>query len=159
VSEERIGREPALREATNGDREALVALHRRAITHAGSDPDDVPGNYLADVEGTFHDDGGTFHVLESGDGVVAMGGAKRVDEATVELVRIAVDPDHHREGLGSRMVAELERFARETGYERVELETTERQAAARELYASRGYRETGRRQVLGYTVVGFAKDL
>ena len=149
----------SLREATNGDREALVALHRRAMTSVGSDPEDVPGNYLADVEGTFHDAGGTFYVLEVGDRVVAMGGAKRVDERSVELVRIAVDPDHHREGLGDRIVAELETFARDAGYERVELETTEQQAAARELYASRGYAETGQRQAMGYTVLGFEKSL
>jgi GNAT superfamily N-acetyltransferase len=149
----------SLREATNGDREALVALHRRAMASVGSDPEDVPGNYLADVDGTFHDAGGTFYVLEAGDEVVAMGGAKRVDERSVELVRIAVDPDHHREGLGDRIVAELESFAHDAGYERVELETTEQQAAARELYAARGYAETGRRQAMGYTVVGFEKSL
>lgn len=151
----------ALREATNRDREPLVSLHRRAITSAGSDPDDVPGNYLADVEGTFHGAGGTFYLLEAGARVVAMGGAKRVaeDPAAVELVRIAVDPKHHREGLGSRIVAELEAFARDVGYERVELETTERQAAARAMYESRGYTETGRWQVLEYTVVGFEKTL
>jgi GNAT superfamily N-acetyltransferase len=149
----------SLREATNGDREALVALHRRAMASVGSDPEDVPGNYLADVDGTFHDAGGTFYVLEAGDEVVAMGGAKRVDERSVELVRIAVDPDHHREGLGDRIVTELESFAHDAGYERVELETTEQQAAARELYAARGYAETGRRQAMGYTVVGFEKSL
>lgn len=149
----------SLREATNGDREALVALHRRAMASVGSDPEDVPGNYLADVEGTFHDAGGTFYVLEAGDEVVAMGGAKRVDEQSVELVRIAVDPAHHREGLGDRVVAALEAFARDAGYERVELETTEQQVAARELYAARGYTRTGQREVLGYTVFGFEKSL
>jgi ribosomal protein S18 acetylase RimI-like enzyme len=56
-------------------------------------------------------------------------------------------------------VAELESFARDAGYERVELETTERQEAARAMYEARGYEETGRRQVLEYTVVGFEKSL
>jgi GNAT superfamily N-acetyltransferase len=149
----------ALREATNADRERLVSLHRRAITSAGSDPDDVPGNHLADVEGTFHDDGGTFLVLGSDDRVVAMGGAKRVDQRTVELVRIGVTPERHREGFGSRVVTELEVFARDAGYERVMLETTERQVSARRLYGARGYAETGRRQVDEYTLVGFAKGL
>ena len=150
-----------LREATNIDRERLVALHRRAITSAGSDPDDVPGNYLADVEGTFDEAGGVFYVLESGDEVVAMGGAKPVadDPTSVELVRVAVAPEFHREGLGDRIVSELESFARGAGYERVKLETTERQAAARAMYEARGYTETGRRQVLEYTVVRFEKSL
>ena len=161
MSDSAEDRAVSLREATNTDRERLVALHRRAITAAGSDPDDVPGNYLADVEGTFEEGGGVFYVLESGDRVVAMGGAKPVadDPASVELVRIAVDPEFHREGLGDRIVAELESFARDAGYERVELETTERQEAARAMYEARGYEETGRRQVLEYTVVGFEKSL
>jgi ribosomal protein S18 acetylase RimI-like enzyme len=150
------------RRATDADRDRLRTLHRRAIRSAGSDPADVPGDYLDSIAGSFDGRGGVLYVLEDGDDVVAMGGLRPVAEGgdtAAELVRIAVAPEHQGEGLGDRIVGALESFARETGFERVGLETTARQRAARGLYRSRGYEETGRRRVGEYEVLAFEKRL
>lgn len=55
-------------------------------------------------------------------------------------------PDHWRHGYGRALVAALEDRAREQGYERVVLHTSEHLAAAQSLYRNEGYRETSREQ-------------
>ncbi|MFC7176452.1 GNAT family N-acetyltransferase [Halosegnis marinus] len=151
---------PRLRRATDADSDALVALHRSAIRAAGSDPDDVPGNEdLRDIERAFHGAGGELLVVEDGNDPVAMGGFKPRDGDTVEVVRMAVADGARGEGYGSRVLAELERRAREAGYEGVVLETTARQERAMAFYPRRGYEETGRRTVGEYEVVAFGKPL
>lgn len=155
------GTEFRLRRATNADSEAIIALHECALREAGTDPTDVPGtDDLHDVEGSYHDAGGVFYVVEAPDGaVVAMGGARPVEAGTVELFRVAVAPERQREGHGARILDALESFAREADHERVVLETAARQASATEFYPARGYRETGRRHHGEYELVAFEKRL
>lgn len=154
-----------LRRATDADSDAMVALHRAAIRSAGADPDDVPGNDdLYDPEDAFIDAGGELLAVcrtdgpDRFDGLVAVGGYKPRDEATVELLRMAVAPDAQGEGHGSRLIETLESRALAAGYERVELETTARQERAMAFYPAHGYTETGRRQVDEYEVVRFEKS-
>lgn len=151
-----------LRRATDADADALVALHERALRDAGTDPADVPGNDdLRRVGATFLDVGGEFLTLTDGDGIVAMGGYRPVDDRTVELFRIAVAPERQREGLGDRLVDSLERRARADGYERVTLETVVEQVAAAAFYPARGYEETDRgpTESGNYTLLTFEKSL
>lgn len=154
------GAELEVRRFRPGDAETLVAVHRRALRDAGSDPDDVPGTAdLHRVEAAFLDTGGEFLVGVDGTGtVVAMGGLV-VDGATGELFRVAVDPDHQRRGYGGAVLDGLERAARERGVERLELTTASRQAAAVAFYAARGYAETGRERYGEYELVRLVKRL
>lgn len=138
----------------------VAEIHRRALRAAGTDPDDVPGgDDVANVEGAYLETGGEFIVAEADGEVVAAGGYRPQDEETVELFRVAVAPDRQREGHGARLVAGLEERARADGYERVVLETAERQRAAVSFYPSLGYEETGRRRVGEYELVTFEKSL
>lgn len=151
-----------LRRATDADADRLVDLHERALRDAGTDPADVPGNDdLQRVEAAFLDVGGEFVLVEEEDELVAMGGYRPVDARTVELFRIGVGPARQREGFGTRVVDELERRARDDGYERVTLETVVEQAAAAAFYPSRGYEEVDRgpTESGNYTLLRFEKSL
>ncbi|WP_255151485.1 GNAT family N-acetyltransferase [Halorarius halobius] len=151
-----------LRRATDADGDTLVTLHERALRDAGTDPADVPGtDDLRSVEASFFAEGGEFLVLEDEGEVVAMGGYRPADDATVELFRIAVAPARQREGLGDRIVDTLERRARVHGFERVVLETVIEQEAAAQFYPARGYEEThrGETESGNYTLLRFEKRL
>jgi ribosomal-protein-alanine N-acetyltransferase len=67
-----------------------------------------------------------------------------LDEA--ELLQIAVDPAHHRKGLGKALLAGFESEACERGATRLLLEVAATNAPARALYATSGWREDGLRK-------------
>ena len=63
-----------------------------------------------------------------------------------ELENIVIDPAARRRGLGKQLLEALLAEARETSSEAVFLEVRESNAAARALYISAGFQETGRRK-------------
>jgi len=67
-----------------------------------------------------------------------------MDEA--ELANLAVAPAARRRGVGRLLLDRMLDDARERGTARVFLEVRESNAAARRLYASRGFAEVGRRK-------------
>lgn len=82
---------------------------------------------------------GAFVVLLRNGSPIAGGAFKRVDDETAELKRIWTSAAHRREGLGRRVVAELEAEALRRGYSRVYLTTGPRQPEAKGLYLAAGY--------------------
>jgi ribosomal protein S18 acetylase RimI-like enzyme len=144
------------------DRDGVWDLHRTALRAAGSNPDDVPNSDdIRDVPGNYLDPGGEFLVVETEGTVVAMGGlavdGEEIPESAGELLRIAVHPDHQRAGPGTRVVAGLERAARERGLDRVFLWTAQRQRSAVAFYRSRGYEGTDHRTEGEYELLRFEK--
>ncbi|MGW6912335.1 GNAT family N-acetyltransferase [Kitasatospora sp. NPDC054939] len=74
------------------------------------------------------------------DGAPVAGGAYMYrDPGTAEVKRMWTHSAHRRRGLGSRVLAELERAARTAGYTRLYLTTGPRQPEARALYLANGY--------------------
>jgi len=92
--------------------------------------------YPAEEFGAPH---GAFVLLLRDGEPIAGGAFKRYDADTAELKRIWTRSDHRREGLGRRVVAELETEARRRGYSRVYLTTGPRQPEAKNLYLVTGY--------------------
>jgi putative acetyltransferase len=72
--------------------------------------------------------------------VVGMVGIERHAADCAELRRMAVQAQERRKGIGRALLATAECFAREHGYRRIALSTSELQLAARALYESSGYR-------------------
>ena len=66
-----------------------------------------------------------------------------LDEA--EILTLATDPDHRRQGHAARALSDFETAARDRGATRVFLEVAADNPAAHELYRQAGYRECGRR--------------
>lgn len=93
---------------------------------------------------------GEFAALLARPGTLLLGDARAVllgrvaaDEA--EVLTLATDPAHRRQGLAAALLARFEARAREAGAARAFLEVAEDNAPARALYARAGYAEVGRR--------------
>jgi len=82
---------------------------------------------------------GAFVVAYLDDLAIGCGAIRRVDEATAELKRMYVRPSSRGQGVGSSLVAALEREARVLAVARVVLETGNRLVPAIKLYESMGY--------------------
>lgn len=69
----------------------------------------------------------------------------RAEAGEAELLTLAVAPAERRRGLGRALLAAFEAAARAAGAESAFLEVAVGNTSARALYASAGWRETGRR--------------
>jgi len=83
--------------------------------------------------------GGVFLVLYDGADAVACGGVKQLEPGLGEVKRMHVAQGARSRGYARRLLAELERAARELGHERVRLDTGPEQPHALALYESAGY--------------------
>ncbi len=63
-----------------------------------------------------------------------------------EILTIATDPDHRRQGIGRRLLRSLEAEARDLQSAQIFLEVSEKNTPARALYTAAGYEETARRK-------------
>jgi len=79
-------------------------------------------------------------VAECGADLAGFGIMKYLDD-DAHLLLFAVKPEYRRRGVGSGLVTWLESTATTAGIELIFLETRATNAAAREFYAARGYRE------------------
>jgi len=69
----------------------------------------------------------------------------RVIAGEAELLTLATDPGHRREGIAARVLAGVEAKAVQMGAERQFLEVAEDNTGARALYSAAGYAEISRR--------------
>ncbi|QCR38388.1 GNAT family N-acetyltransferase [Nissabacter sp. SGAir0207] len=113
----------------------MAALSRECRARYGlasGDRNPVPLSRFQVPEGGF--------ILQLLDGEpVAMGAYTRYDQDTAELDYVWTRADQRRQGLALRMVAELERRAREEGYKQAIITTGCRQPEAISLCLSLGY--------------------
>jgi ribosomal-protein-alanine N-acetyltransferase len=87
---------------------------------------------------------------------------RRRGSATARLYSLAVHPDELGKGYGRLLLAAAERAARQAGAHRLRLEVRADNAAAAALYASAGYRASGRRDDYyadGMAALLFQRDL
>ena len=134
-----------------------MTLRFRVVDPRGPEAADVLGNYLREVSAAIPnaivneselDDVDDFvaphgrYLLATIDGQSAGGGALRLlDDDTAELKRMWIRADTRGSGLGTALLAELERHASGLGCTRVRLDTNHALAAAVALYRRSGYRE------------------
>lgn len=102
---------------------------------------------------------GEFVVGLVADRVVAMGALRRSDDGSAKVTRMRIHPRHQRQGFGRLVLKRLETRARVLGYDRLTLDTTVAQKAARAFYGSHGYTETGRTRLGPFEVILFEKRL
>ncbi|MDE3252740.1 MAG: GNAT family N-acetyltransferase [Bacteroidota bacterium] len=70
---------------------------------------------------------------------IACGAIKAFDETSMEVKRMYVSPDHRGKGIAQEILRELEKWAKELGYQKTVLETGKRQVEAMALYQKCGY--------------------
>lgn len=108
-------------------------------TRYGGDATQKHRELLAYPADEFEPPGGALLVAMSNGAPLAGGAFRQYDSATAELKRIWTAAAYRRRGYGKRVVAELERIARQRGYARIYLTTGWRQPEAVALYLSMGY--------------------
>jgi ribosomal protein S18 acetylase RimI-like enzyme len=116
---------------------------------------------LANVVESFIRAGGDFVVAEADGEVVGMGGYRPNSPQQVEVLRIRVHPALRRQGIGRSVMAEIERRARDAGFNEIHLDTATNQPEAIAFYQALGYQEIGReiRPGWSWTLVHFLKRL
>ena len=125
-----------IRAARVGDVPAVSRIERASF----SDPW-TPASFAGLVSET----GVLFNVADAGGRVVGYTVVwTAADEA--ELANIAVDPDVRGQGVGRRLLDQAMAAARARGAAVMFLEVRESNAAARALYAQRGFEQVGRRR-------------
>lgn len=71
---------------------------------------------------------------------VSIGAIKEFDYESMEVKRMYTLPEFRGQGLASKVLKELENWAKELGYKKCVLETGKRQPEAIEFYKSKGYK-------------------
>lgn len=156
----------SLRRYHPDDADAVWELHVSALSEEGA-YDEAFAHRDVDLERVVEEYLGTdgeFLVAEDDDSdIVAMGGFQPDgdEEGAAVIRRMRVRPDRQREGLGSRVLAELEARAAEAGFERLRLDTSTDLTAAMRFYEAHGYEEVDRERVAeaDTTLVFYEKDL
>lgn len=85
---------------------------------------------------------------------VACGALRRHEDGIGEVKRMYTRPSHQGQGLGGRILAEVETLARREGLTRLVLETGDRHAAAWRVYERGGFNRCG--AVLDYPDSGYS---
>lgn len=153
---------PTTRPFRTGDEEALLALNAYGLNAAGIPiaEDYYAGEDFSDLEQTYSEKaGGLMLVGEAGGKVVAMGGIRRVNASTCEVLRMRVYPEYQGRGYGRAILELLEREAKRLGYQQATLITGEDQHPAIDLYARHGYGITHREVLIGIPSVHMSKNL
>jgi GNAT superfamily N-acetyltransferase len=118
----------------------MQALYDEYDTRYGADfPDEATSEMTRYPPSVFQPPDGAFLLLLRDGEAIAGGAFKRFDAHTVEFKRIWTRTDLRRQGLGRKVLDELEAQARARGYDRAFLTTGFRQPEAHSLYFSAGY--------------------
>ncbi|MGK5678795.1 GNAT family N-acetyltransferase [Actinoplanes sp. URMC 104] len=128
--------EPKIRQADPTEpavRALLVDVLGELSERYGGTGDDTP---IGDTD--FTPPGGAFFVADDGERLVGCAGWRRHGD-DAELKRMFTAKAVRGQGVGRRLLATVERSARESGCRRVILETGDKQPEAVGLYESAGY--------------------
>jgi GNAT superfamily N-acetyltransferase len=127
-------------EAPTGEASRALFAEYMALVRDRLGDEFNPGEEIFATEGAFDAPGTAWLVVYEDENAVACGGVRPVSPGIGEIKRMFVTAAARGRGHGRALLAELERRARELGYERVRLYTTEVLHEARALYDDAGYR-------------------
>ena len=102
---------------------------------------------------------GDFLVYTIDSNIVGMGAFRKIDNITAEIKRMRVQPEYQGRGIGSLVLDTLIEKARQLGYRRLILDTTEKMQVAQHLYKRRGFREYKRATFGDIMIVYYELDL
>jgi GNAT superfamily N-acetyltransferase len=133
--------ELVVRRATSADAEGVRALTRSAyakwVPVVGREPRPMTADYERAVAEHI------IHLLEDRGTTTALIEMKPEPDHLL-IVNVAVRPDLHGQGIGSRLLGHAEAIARDLGLSELRLYTNAKMEPNIRLYAARGYRETHR---------------
>jgi putative acetyltransferase len=134
---------PRLRPADNKDCEDIARLVYGVLEEYDLKPDPACTDAdIKNIESSYFSRGGTFLVLEAGDGsIVGAYGLYPIDEQTCELRKMYLHKVYRGKGLGRFLLEDALSEARQLGFERMILETASVLKEAIALYKSYGFVE------------------
>ena len=148
--------EARIRAATAADVPAIADIVSQAYRHYIARIGKPPGPMLDDYAARVSE--GAVWVLE--EGAVIAGIIVLLPMTNYLLLdNIAVSPTHQGLGLGRRLLAFAEAEALRLGYSEIRLYTHQTMVENQRLYASIGYKETGRGSEAGYDRIFMRKQL
>lgn len=121
---------------SSSDAQMLIGRLNAELTELYPNPRD---RHFDLVETQVSEDRGVFLVARLNGDPVGCGALRRLDAVTGELKRMYVEPRARGQGVGRRLLAELEHHARRLGLRRLVLETGDRQHEATRLYERAGF--------------------
>jgi len=132
-----------IRSATNSDCGEIRDLVFSVLREYGLKPDpEGLDRDLVDIESSYIGRGGTFEVIEDGQGtILGTVGLFPVDRETIELRKMYFRPELRGMGMGKSTLRRSIEAARRLGYERITLETASVLKEAIGLYTSFGFRD------------------
>lgn len=149
-----------VRQYESADADAVEELHeQRTWDVEHSLPEHEVYADLDDIEGAYLDAGGDFLVGLEDDHLVATGGFEPVNDSTVVLKRLRVDPAYQRQGYGDAVLTELESRAKAAGYEEMIIDETGMNTTAQAFLEDHGYEVTGTDIHLGTELLSYRKPL
>jgi len=140
------------------DHDDVWRLHLEGVQQTGLEYRDAAKGYeddLHSIDETYLSAGCNFWVIEAPDGLAAIAAIARVDAKTGRLRRMRVTEAWRRRGLAKALLDTAVEFCRESGYDRVILDTTKQQPAAHKLYEGYGFALTGERMVGSFLVFDY----
>ncbi len=151
--------QPIYRQYQVSDQKKVWQLHLDGLRQTGSFVDDpsLDADLLA-IESVYLDDG-DFIVACVQNEVVGMGAIRKVDSGTVEIKRMRVSLNHQSKGIGSAILDKLIERAKELGYKKAVLDTSDQQEAAMHLYEKKGFKEYKRGELGHLNVIYYYLDL
>jgi GNAT superfamily N-acetyltransferase len=125
--------------ATSAPSRTLFAEYMALVRERLGD-DFTPTEAIFGSEDAFDGPDAAWLVVYEDERAIACGGLRPLAPGVGEIKRMFVTASARRRGHARALLAELERVARDRGYERVRLYTTEVLGEARALYDDAGYR-------------------
>lgn len=156
-----MSREFTVRRYETGDTESVKRLHDERswnVEYPESEQSNTDTD-LDDIHAEYIDAGGEFVVGLEGDRLVATGGFVPVDDETVSLRRLRVDPAYQGQGYGRRILEALESRADEAGYDAVLIDEAGLNRDTRSFLEANGYEMTNRALHLGTELLSYRKPL
>lgn len=149
VADELAGRHLQLRPMAAADAEAMAALERTCFVGAGHEPWSA-SMFLAELDPEAPAARSWWVAHDNGE-LIGFAGGMVVDK-DVEILDVAVAPEHRREGIARKLLAHVSYDAQMLGCTSASLEVEAGNASAIALYESLGFVEVGRRR--GYYGAG-----
>jgi GNAT superfamily N-acetyltransferase len=110
---------------------------------------------LRDIKGQYFRNRGTFLIGTVNGIIVSMGAFRRLNNDTAEIKRMRTYPEYQGRGYGEMLLKELIRLAKQYGYKKLILETSDKQTNARKLYSKLGFEEYKKELIDGFNCAWF----
>ena len=143
-----------MRQYRDSDKVAVWQLHVDGLNQTGSfifNP--VLDSDLENIKGIYIENDGEFFVASLNNIVFGMGALRKVNSKIAEIKRMRVSIKHQRKGLGSMILKKLIERAKEFGYKKLILDTSEKQDAAKQLYEKYGFKEYDRKKLGDHKII------